>query len=142
VTQPGTVIPRSQVSVGLDPTLRSALVELAAGRVLVIDYFVSRGCSVVIGDLTCGLRTTPPTTGFTELTAVEDVRLFVETRLVPVIRDAGASLRMAGLPFVRHLAVELEVPDRWIAFLEEPGILTGKQQLRSPFGSRNRQRAG
>ena len=142
MTQPGTVIPRSQVSVGLDPTLRTALVELAGGRVLVIDYFASRGCSVVIGDLTCGLRTTPPTTGFTELAAVDDVRLFVETRLVPVIRDAGASLRMAGLPFARHLAVHLEVPDRWIAFLEEPGILAGKHQLRSLFGLRNRERAG
>lgn len=141
MTQPGIVIPRSQVSVGLDPGLRSALGELAAGRVLVVDYFASRSCSVVIGDLTCELRPAPPAIGFTALAPVEGVRLFVETRLVPVIRDAGASLRLAGPPFTRHLAVDLEAPDRWIEFLEEPGILAGKQHLRSLFGGRKRERA-
>jgi len=100
----------------------------------VIDYFASRGCSVVIGDLTCELRPTPPASGFTELAAVEGVRLFVEPRLLPVLSDAGASLRLGGPPFARHLAVDLEAPDRWIEFLEEPGILAGKRQLRSVFG--------
>ncbi|HEY7938044.1 MAG TPA: hypothetical protein VID26_13065 [Candidatus Limnocylindrales bacterium] len=142
MTQPGTPIPRSQVSVGLDPDLRRALGELAAGRVLVVDYFASRGCSVVIGDLTCDLRPVPPGTGFAELAPIEGVRLFVETRLLPVIRDAGASLRLAGPSFARHLAVDLELPDRWIEFLEEPGILAGKQLLRSGFGGRDREGAG
>ena len=141
MTQPGTVIPRSQVSVGLDPNLRPTLRELAAGRVLVVDYFASRGCSVVIGDLTCDLRSTPPATGFAELAPVEGVRLFVEMRLVPVVRNAGASLRLAGPPFARHLAVDLEAPDRWIELLEEPGILAGKQHLRSLFGGGDRERA-
>lgn len=142
MTQPGTVIPRSLLSVGLDPTLRAGLPAMAEGKVVVIDYFASRGCCVVTGDLTCALRPTPPATGFTELAPIEGARLFVETRLVPVIRDAGASLRLGGPPFARHLAVDLEAPERWIEFLEQPGILAGKQQFRSLFGTRNGERAG
>ena len=32
------VIPRSQISIGLDPGLRPMLGPMAAGRLLVIDY--------------------------------------------------------------------------------------------------------
>jgi hypothetical protein len=128
------VIPRSRVSIGLDPALRGSLGELARGRVLVIDYFASRGCSFVVGDLTCELRSSPPASGFTELAAIEGVRLFVEPRLLPVLADAGASLRIGGPPFGRHLAVDLEEPEQWLAFLDQPGVLAGKQRLRSLFG--------
>ena len=124
------VLPRTQTSVGLDPSLRASLGRFAAARVLVLDYFASRRCSVVIGDLTCELRATPPIGDFVELAPIEGVRLFVERRLLAIVGDAGPSLRMAGPPFARHLAVELEEPERWIDFLDGPGVLAGKGRFR------------
>jgi hypothetical protein len=124
------IIARSQISVGLDPSLRASLGSLAAGRVLVLDYFASRRCSVVIGDLTCELRAAPPAGDFVELAPIQGVRLFVEQRLLAILADAGPSLRLAGPPFARHLAVELEEPERWIDFLDGPGVLAGKGRFR------------
>jgi hypothetical protein len=34
----GTVVPRSQFSFGVEPTLRASLAQLANGRLLVIDF--------------------------------------------------------------------------------------------------------
>ncbi len=34
----GTVVPRSQISLGIEPSLRGSLAHLAKRRVLVIDY--------------------------------------------------------------------------------------------------------
>jgi hypothetical protein len=130
------VIPRSQVSIGLDPGLRPALGPMAAGRVLVIDYFASQGCGVVIGDLTCRFSATAPGSGYRELAAIEGVALFVEGRLLTMLTEAGPSLVLAGPPFARHLAIELEQPERWIDFLEGPGILTGKRARISLPGPR------
>jgi hypothetical protein len=125
----GEVVPRSQISLGVEPTLRASLAQLANGRVIVIDYFASRRCSVVIGDLTGDFRGTPPGRGYVELSSVEGVRVFVESRLLAVIGDAGSSLRLAGPPFARHLAVDLDRPERWIDFLEGPGVLAGKRRV-------------
>ena len=125
-----TVIPRSLISIGLDPALRPSFARTAAGRVLVIDYFASRRCSVVIGDLTCQFRTDPPGQGFVELAPIEGVPVFIEARLEATLATSGPSLRSAGLPFARHLAVELEQPERWIDFLDGPGILAGKDRFR------------
>jgi len=133
---PSRVLPRSQISVGLDPSLRGHLAGLASGRVLVVDYFASRRCSVVIGDLTCELRAGPPAGDFAELAAIEGVRLFVEQRLLAMMADAGPSLRVVGPPFMRHLAVELEEPERWIDFLEGPAVLVGKGRFHLRAGSK------
>ena len=125
----GKVVPRSEVSLGVEPTLRGSLTRLANGRVLVIDYFASRRCSVVIGDLTVDFGDAPPGPGYVELASIERVRLFVESRLLAVL-DAGSTLRLGGPPFARHLAVELDRPERWIDFLEWPGVLAGKHRFR------------
>ena len=130
----GPVVPRSQLSLGIEPTLRGSLARLANGRVLVIDYFASRRCSVVIGDLTSEFRETPPGPGYVELARMEGVRVFAESRLLTVLDDAGLSLRLAGFPFARHLAIDLDRPERWIDFLEGPGVLAGKRR----FGTRRR----
>ena len=126
----GPVVPRSRLSIGVDPALRARLARLAAGRVLVIDYFASRRCSVVIGDLTGGFEARPPGSGYTELAGIEGVRVFVESRLLPTLEAAGPTLRLGGPPFARHLAVELEQPERWIDFLDGPGVLAGKRRFR------------
>ena len=127
----GTVVPRSQIALGVEPTLRSSLAQLANGRVLVIDYFASRRCSVVIGDLTANFEDTPPGPDYLELASIESVRVFTESRLLAALGRAGPSLRLGGPPFARHLAIELDRPECWIDFLEQPGVLTGKRRLRA-----------
>jgi hypothetical protein len=84
----------------------------------------------VIGDLTVDFRDTPPGPGYVELAGIEGVRLLTESRLLGVLGDAGASLRLGGPPFARHLSIELDRPERWIDFLELPGVLAGKRRLR------------
>jgi hypothetical protein len=137
----GTVVPRSQVSVGLEPALRGELATVAAGRSLVIDYFASQRCSVVIGDLTCNFRAAPPGIGYVELASIEGVRLFTEERLLAILGEAGAGLRWAGASFARHLAVDLDRPELWIDFLESPGILAGKRRFRPRIGAGDRPHA-
>jgi hypothetical protein len=97
---------------------------------MVIDYFASRRCSVVIGDLTVDFGDTPPGPGYVELASIERVRVFAESRLLAVLGDAGFTLRLGGRPFARHVSVELERPERWIDFLERPGVLAGKRRFR------------
>jgi hypothetical protein len=128
VVGPGIVVPRSRISLGVEPTLRASFARLAHGRVMVIDYFVSRTRRqwIVFGDLTASFADGPPGPGFVELASIEGVRIFVERRLLPVLAEAGPTLRPAGPPFARHLAIELELPERWIEFLEGPGVLAGK----------------
>jgi hypothetical protein len=64
-----------------------------------------------------------------ELASIESVRVFAASRLLGVLADAGSSLRLGGPPFARHLAVDLDRPERWIDFLEEPGVLVGKRRF-------------
>jgi hypothetical protein len=125
----GMVVPRSQISLGVEPTLRRSLAQLANGRVLVIDYFASRRCSVVIGDLTGDFEDAPPAPGFVEFASIEGVRVFAESRLPAVLADAGSTL-LGGLPFAQQIEVELDRPERWIDFLERPGVLAGKRRIR------------
>ena len=122
------IVPRSQISVGVEPALRASLARLAHGRVIVIDYYVSRTRRqwVVFGDLTSSFADVPPGPGFVELASIEGVRIFVEPRLLSVLAEAGPTLRLAGPLFARHLAIELDLPERWIEFLDGPGVLAGK----------------
>ena len=124
----GTIVPRSEVSIAVEAGLRGSLADRSRGGVLVIDYFASRRCSVVIGDLTAEFRKAPPGTGFAELVGVDGVRVFAETRLLKVLAGAGTTLRLGGPPFARHIALDLDEPERWIDFLERPGVLAGKRR--------------
>jgi hypothetical protein len=129
---PGVIVLRSRISLGVEPALRASLARLAHGRVVVIDYFASRGkrCSVVIGDLTGAFRDADPGPEYVELARIEDVRIFVESRLLSVLDDTSATLQLAGPPFARHLSVDLDPPERWLDFLERPGVLAGKGLFR------------
>ena len=126
---PAMVVPRSRLSIGVEPALRAQLARLAAGRTLVIDYFASQRCGVVIGDLTGRFDTEPLGPGYTELASIEGVRVFVESRLRSTLEVAGPTIRLGGPPFARHLAVELHEPEPWIEFLESPGVLAGKRRF-------------
>ncbi|MEA2609595.1 MAG: hypothetical protein QOJ75_1838 [Chloroflexota bacterium] len=126
----GTVIPLSQIRLGVESTLRGSLARLATGRVLLVDYFAGRRCSVVIGDLTADFRDAPTRQGYVELASIAGVRVFAAERLLAVLGDAGPTLRLAGPPFARHLAIRLDRPERWMEFLEGPGVLAGTRQFR------------
>jgi hypothetical protein len=120
-TAPTAVLPRSVVAIGLDERLRGRLAELAHGRTLAIGMFTARCCGspYLIGDLTAGFVDAPDE-GAVALTPIEGVPLVADERLVELLADAGPTIVLAGLPFVRHLAVELEVPEAWLDFLASP----------------------
>ncbi len=123
-----TIAPRSQISLGVVPAFRGSIAQFASGRVVVIDYFASRRCSIVIGDLPVDFEVTPPGRGYVELASIKSVRVFAASRLLGIL-DAGSSLRLGGPPFARHLAVDLDRPERWIDFLEAPEVLAGKRRF-------------
>jgi hypothetical protein len=130
----GTVIPHSRISLGVEPSLRRSLAHLADGRALVIDYFASRRCSVVVGDLTADFVEMPPAPAYVEVGSVEGVRVFAEQGLLAVLADTESNLRLGGPPFARHLAIDLKPPERWLDFLEEPGVLSGRHRFRWGLG--------
>jgi hypothetical protein len=113
------VIPRSQLSIGLDPTLRGRLAALARGRALLIDFFTSRRCGVTIGDLTVAFRPAPSAAAYAALAPIEGVPVFVESRLVETLRGSGPTLRLSGPAFARHLGISLDRPELWIDFLDD-----------------------
>lgn len=124
------VMPRSRIRVGVEPALRIRLTEPAAGGPLVLDWFGSRRCGVVIGDLTAKFRHQPAGQGYAELATIERVRVFAEESLLPVLHDAELTLRLAGPSFARHLAISLDPGSRWIEFLEQPMVLCRKRRIR------------
>lgn len=127
---PPTVASRAGASVEVAPRLRDVLTRLAGGRALVIDYFATGRCGAVVGDLTAEFWPEPPGDGYLELATVGSVRVFAEARLVGLLEEAGPGLDLAGLPFARHVAVTLERPERWLEFLERPGVCAGKRPWR------------
>lgn len=108
--------------------MRASFLRLARGRVLVIDYFASRRCSAVIGDLTASFEDAPPGPGYAELASIDGIRVFSETRLLVILGDAGPGLKLGGPLFARHLAVDLTRPERWIDFLESAGVLASRRR--------------
>lgn len=127
-----TVDLRMRVNVGVDPALRARLADLSCGRPLIIDYFASRRCGVVIGDLIVEFQQGPPNGSYVMVASIEGVEVFAENRLVPVFEDAALTLRLGGPVFARHLAVSLDPGSRWIEFLEQPNALAGKQRFSLP----------
>jgi len=73
---------------GVDARLRDSLAQMTKGRAIVIDYFASRRCSVVIGDLTGDFRVAPPGRGYVERSSIEGVRVFAASRLLTVLGEA------------------------------------------------------
>jgi len=73
---------------GVDARLRDSLAQMAKGRAIVIDYFASRRCSAVIGDLTGDFRVAPPGRGYVERSSIEGVRVFAASRLLTVLGEA------------------------------------------------------
>lgn len=110
------VVGRSPIELGVEPGLRGRLAGLAGGRSLVIDYYASVLRGLTVGDLTVRLGDPGPEPRFMELEPLEGVTVLAERSLLDLL--PGATVHETGLPVARHLAISLDRPERWIAFLE------------------------
>jgi len=114
-------VARSVVAIGVDPALRRRLRAMAGGRSLAIGMYATRCCGspYLIGDLTARfVRLTLPDA--VALASIEGVPLVADRRLIDLLASAGPTLVEVGLPFARHLAVELAEPVAWLDFLASP----------------------
>lgn len=121
-----TIVPNTQLSIGIEPELRGDLAKRAAGRVLVINYWALRRCGVVTGDLTVRLTEREIEGPYVAVAPIEAVRIVVEERLLNVLELSGPTLRLMGPTFRRRLGIELARPELWLDFLHRPGVLRGK----------------
>lgn len=120
-------IRRSAIAIGLEPRLRSRFAELANGRTLAIDFFISRLCtSIVVGDLELRWLATEPgghvwlPDGFVALAPIEGVGMAADERLLELLAASGPTIVEGGPLFARHLGLRLEDAAAWIDFLESP----------------------
>jgi hypothetical protein len=77
---------------------------------------------VVVGDITADFGPQPAAETYVKLADLDGVPVFAEGRLVPLLEQTATSLDLRRLPFGRHLRVTLDRPERWLEFLERPGI--------------------
>ncbi len=117
------------ITIGVAPRLRGALRELAAGRAVLVDYFVSARCGVVVGDLTADFGIEPSVATHARLDDIDGVPVFAERRLLPLLDESGPSIERRRLPFGSAIGLRLDRPERWLAFLERPGVAVGKRPL-------------
>ena len=105
------------------PRLRAKLSDAARGSAIVIDYYASARCGLVVGDITADLTHSPPADTHVLVADVEGVPVLAEPRLVPLLEQSGIFLNVRRLPFGERLAVYLDPPDRWLEFLQRPGVV-------------------
>lgn len=110
------VIGRADLELQLAPGLRGRLRALAAGRPMVIDYYAGRLRGVAVGDLIVWFGEPAPEPCNVELEPIDDVAVLAERHLVRLLD--GATLREAGPPWHRHLALSLARPEDWMDFLD------------------------
>lgn len=123
VSSPSAGLART-VRLAVDPNVRGRIAAIAAGRTLVVDYYATRCCtSVWVGDLAVSWRDADVEEIRTaELEPVDGVRVVADRHLLDVLAVGEPVLTLAGPSFARHLAVRLDRPEVWIAFLESPRI--------------------
>jgi hypothetical protein len=103
------------------PRLREVMSAVARGRPIVIDYYASARCGVVVGDITAGFAPDQPTQDHVRLADLEGVPVFAERRFVPLLEQARPVLDRR-LPVGDWLTMSLDEPERWLDFLEMPGV--------------------
>ena len=122
-----TELERAQLSIVLNGQLRGQLATLSAGRVLVIGYFASRRCAVVVGDFSISWRKAAPGPGYVELTPIKGVPVYADRRLLDVLRRSDPELRPGGLFSRGTPSIRLALPEQWIAFLEGPTVMARRE---------------
>jgi len=121
------VVGRSQPTLAVDPRLQGNLAALSAGRVLVIGYFASRRCGVVVGDFSISWRKAAPGPGYVELTPIEDVPVYANRGLLEVLRRSNPELWPGGLLSGGTPSIRLAHPEQWIAFLDGPTVMVRRE---------------
>ena len=116
----GTLLP----SFTVNARLAGHLADLAVGRFLVIGFFASRRCGVVSGDFTVSWGPKEPTRGHVALRPVESVPVFVDRRLLDVLRRAEPELWPGGFFSRRTPSIRLARPELWLQFLEGPVVMS------------------
>jgi len=119
--RPRSPEPGSAVSIGVEGRLRDRLPRMARGHSLAIGMFATRCCgsNVLVGDMTVRF-VDAPSPDVVALSPIGGVAVFADRRLVDLLATAGPSLVEVGLPFVRHLAIELALPAVWLDFMASP----------------------
>jgi hypothetical protein len=110
------------ITVSAASRLRADLPRLAAGRSLVIDYFASDRCGVVVGDITAGFESAPTPRTHVKIAELQGVPVFAESELVPLLEQTALVVDLGRLPFRHGLVVRLDRPERWLDSLERPGV--------------------
>jgi hypothetical protein len=105
------------VPLALDRRLYGRIADLADGRLLVIDYLITRpSWAMPDGELSARLQLAAPL-GFVRIATLEGVPCMAEPRLVPILREAGATVRPVAGAVLGQLELELERPWAWLDFL-------------------------
>ncbi|MHB8459630.1 MAG: hypothetical protein ACYDAK_01610 [Candidatus Limnocylindrales bacterium] len=114
--------PARPMSIGIEPALRGRLPAMAAGRTLLVDFFANRCCTRVwVGDFTVGwLQRGDQRADLIALAPIDGVEVRADRRLERLLASSGPALRLGGPAFARHLAIRLERPEDWLAFLDGP----------------------
>ena len=112
------VIASASVRLDVEPNLNQALPQLAHGRPLIVDYYAVRLRGVRVGDITAGFRSRLLEPCYVELEPIHGVRVLAHRRLLELLTEGGATLRLAGVLAFRHIALILPHAERWIVFLE------------------------
>ncbi|MEO8468676.1 MAG: hypothetical protein ABI573_03295 [Chloroflexota bacterium] len=108
----------------LSDALAGEFASLAAGRALHVGYVAVRRCGIVSGDLRVSWRGASRPAGFVELASVESVAVYVDARLLDVLRRADPELRPGGILRRRTPGIRLGRPDLWIEFLDGPIVMS------------------
>ena len=114
---------RTQPSIALHRDLGGRLADLAAGRNLVIDYFRSRRCGVLVGDLAVSWRTAVPGPSFAAVAPMESVPVYVDRRLLDVLGRAMPELWPGGWFRGGTPSIRLALPELWTDFLDGPVVM-------------------
>ena len=101
----------------LHPSLAGRFSELADGRILVIDYLVTRPAPAVpTAELSARLQRARPRGGVV-IATIEGVDCVSDPRLEVVLREAGPRLRPVAGALLGQLEIELARPLAWLDFL-------------------------
>ncbi len=111
--------PEGAVAIDLEPELRGRFAEVAGGRTLVIEAFMTHGPGLPRGRMAVRLERYPAI-GLVEVATIEGVPCLAERRLVPTLRAAGPTIRPVAGAVLGQLTIELARPLVWLDFLASP----------------------
>ncbi len=103
----------------------------ADGRSILIDYYATARCNVVVGDLTAAFTVDRPPEQAIKVAELEAVDVYAHPQLLPLLERTGLSIISASWPHRGGLAVRLDEPAEWLLFLERPGVRRRRDLLRS-----------